>query len=332
MILADKIIKLRKQQGWSQEELAARLEVSRQSVSKWESMTSMPDLDKIVKLSQIFGVSTDYLLDENAEPEELNQGGLPADEESSVRAVSLEEANGYLAQIRITAQRTALGVALCILSPIPMLLLVALAAQKSSSLSGSMASGFGVGILLVMVAAAVALFISESLKIEKYRYLDLQPIETEYGVAGIAERRRDDYEPVYRRSIVLGISFCILSAVPLLLVTGFKEKNVVLVFVTVALLLAFVAVGVFLLVKSNAIWAGFQRILEEGEYTREKKQRNRKNGPVAAIYWSVVLALYLGWSFVTFAWGRTWIIWPVAGVLYLAVAEISNGIREKKDR
>ena len=62
MILAEKIIKLRKQKGWSQEDLAARLSVSRQSVSKWESMASIPDLDKIVKLSRIFGVSTDYLL------------------------------------------------------------------------------------------------------------------------------------------------------------------------------------------------------------------------------------------------------------------------------
>ncbi|MBR3595849.1 MAG: helix-turn-helix transcriptional regulator, partial [Clostridia bacterium] len=48
MILAEKIIKLRKQNGWSQEDLAMQLNVSRQSVSKWESTASIPDLDKIV--------------------------------------------------------------------------------------------------------------------------------------------------------------------------------------------------------------------------------------------------------------------------------------------
>ena len=69
MILAEKIIKLRKQNGWSQEDLAMKLNVSRQSVSKWESMASIPDLDKIVKLSQIFGVSTDYLLKDDLEEE-----------------------------------------------------------------------------------------------------------------------------------------------------------------------------------------------------------------------------------------------------------------------
>ena len=62
MILADKIIQLRKKNGWSQEELAEKLNVTRQSVSKWESAQSIPDLQKILQLSQIFEVSTDYLL------------------------------------------------------------------------------------------------------------------------------------------------------------------------------------------------------------------------------------------------------------------------------
>ena len=61
MILAEKITKLRKRNGWSQEELAMKLNISRQSVSKWESAASIPDLDKVIKLSAIFGVSTDYL-------------------------------------------------------------------------------------------------------------------------------------------------------------------------------------------------------------------------------------------------------------------------------
>ena len=62
MILAEKIMELRKKNGWSQEELANKLNVSRQSVSKWESAMSVPELDKILQLSEIFEVSTDYLL------------------------------------------------------------------------------------------------------------------------------------------------------------------------------------------------------------------------------------------------------------------------------
>ena len=70
MTFSDKLIALRRKAGWSQEELAERLNVSRQSVSKWEGAQSMPDIDKIVQLSSLFSVTTDYLLkDGQAEPE-----------------------------------------------------------------------------------------------------------------------------------------------------------------------------------------------------------------------------------------------------------------------
>lgn len=60
--MKDRINLLRKKMGLSQEELANKIGVSRQAVSKWESGQSMPDLDKIIALSDLFGVSTDYIL------------------------------------------------------------------------------------------------------------------------------------------------------------------------------------------------------------------------------------------------------------------------------
>ena len=68
MIFADKLINLRKKAGMSQEDLALKLGVSRQSVSKWEGAQSIPDISKIIELSQIFGVSTDYLLGRENKP------------------------------------------------------------------------------------------------------------------------------------------------------------------------------------------------------------------------------------------------------------------------
>lgn len=60
--MEERINLLRKKMGLSQEELANKIGVSRQAVSKWESGQSMPDLDKIIALSDLFGVSTDYIL------------------------------------------------------------------------------------------------------------------------------------------------------------------------------------------------------------------------------------------------------------------------------
>lgn len=67
MKLSEKILSLRTAWGLSQGDLAEKLEVSRQSVSKWETGQSVPDLDKILKISDLFGVTTDYLLRENEE-------------------------------------------------------------------------------------------------------------------------------------------------------------------------------------------------------------------------------------------------------------------------
>ena len=66
MKINDKICDLRKKAGWSQEQLAEKIEVSRQAVSKWESGQSLPDIEKVVMLADIFHVSTDYLLRDGA--------------------------------------------------------------------------------------------------------------------------------------------------------------------------------------------------------------------------------------------------------------------------
>ena len=93
MIIAEKIMSLRKQYGWSQEELADLIGVSRQSVSKWESAASIPDIQKIIKMSEVFGVSIDYLLKDEIDLPETSQvektSDIGADSESSVKSVSL---------------------------------------------------------------------------------------------------------------------------------------------------------------------------------------------------------------------------------------------------
>ena len=62
MNIADRIQYLRKQKGYSQEELSDKVGVSRQAVSKWESEQSTPDLEKVIAMSELFEVTTDYIL------------------------------------------------------------------------------------------------------------------------------------------------------------------------------------------------------------------------------------------------------------------------------
>ena len=98
MILADKIIELRKRNGWSQEDLAEKMDVSRQSISKWEGAQSVPDMSRILRLSEIFGVSTDFLLkdeltfEELKAPKELPTDAPGTDTLPPARTVTMEEA------------------------------------------------------------------------------------------------------------------------------------------------------------------------------------------------------------------------------------------------
>ena len=97
---------LRKRNGWSQEELAQQLGVSRQSVSKWESMASMPDIQKIMAMSELFGVSTDYLLKD--ELEELPATAIAVDYAASSGQV---DSSDPAAASTVAAPRTALTAA-----------------------------------------------------------------------------------------------------------------------------------------------------------------------------------------------------------------------------
>ena len=85
MTFSEKLIRLRKREGVSQEELAAYLEVSRQAVSRWEQGTALPDAGNLLKLRQRFGVSVDWLL-EDAKSWEA-QADRPVAPEASEEAV-----------------------------------------------------------------------------------------------------------------------------------------------------------------------------------------------------------------------------------------------------
>lgn len=332
MILADKIIDLRKKNGWSQEELASQLGVSRQSVSKWESGQSIPDLDRILKMSTIFGVSTDYLLKEDVEPaDDSPQMDAPQPEEEGARMIGMEEAYHYLSMVQMAAPRIARGVTLCILSPIVLFLLGGLSDEEGGFLLPEWSvPAVGLPVLLLFVVCGVAQFILYGRQLEAYEFLEKQPIELAYGVRGVVEKRKDVYSAQHSQRLMIGVSICILAVVSLFIgaaLEGVHETTMypVLGFI---IMLAIAAIGVHFLVLTCTIQGGYQRLLEEGDYSREKKLHNRKNEPIATAYWCLVTAGYLLWSFLTWDWGRTWIVWPVAGAFYGAVVAVSNMVRK----
>lgn len=325
MILADKIIEQRKKLGFSQEELADRLGVSRQAVSKWEGAQSTPDLQRILELGRLFGVSTDYLLKDDVEQTEYVDA---PDDTEPVRRVSMTEADAYLALKEQQAPKVSGAVLMCILSPICLLLLGAASEAGRLGISENAAGGIGIIVLLLIVAAAVAIFISYGVKTQPYEFLEKEPFETEYGVVGMVKERQSRYRPTHTRKMIVGVCVCICSAIPLL-AASFATENVLVLVSMVALLLLIAGIGVFLMVSSGIRWGSMQQLLQEGDYTKNKKRNSTLLEAVSGAYWMLAVAVYLGYSFVSGAWDKSWIVWPVAGVLFAGVATLCGAFHKK---
>ena len=329
MILADKIIELRKKEGWSQEELAEKLSVTRQSVSKWEGAQSIPDLDKVVQMSRLFGVTTDYLLkDELEESQPAECDAAPV-----LRRVTMAQASDYLALRRAAAPKMALATMLCIFSPIA---LIGLAAVSELSVSvfpvrEDVAAGIGLCALLILVAIAVVLFMDCGNKAKEYDFLEKEPFETEYGVTGMVKERQKAFKPVYDRMNLTGTMLCILSVLPLFAaaISGWDFLAVM----AVCVLLALVGIGTYFFVYGGTVNGAMEKLLEEGDYTRYEKSRKNITGPVSVIYWLVVTAIFVLYTFGPNGNGQprySWIIWAIAGVLYAAVLAGIKLIRNRK--
>ena len=329
MILADKIIELRKKEGWSQEELAEKLSVTRQSVSKWEGAQSIPDLDKVVQMSRLFGVTTDYLLkDELEESQPAECDAAPV-----LRRVTMAQASDYLALRRAAAPKMALATMLCVFSPIALIGLGGLSELSVSAfrITEGAAGGIGLCVLIVLVAMAVALFISCGNKAKEYEFLEKEPFETEYGVTGMVKERQKAFKPAYDRMNLIGTMLCILSVLPLF-AAAFSGRDFLAV-MAVCVLLALVGIGTYFFVYGGTVNGAMEKLLEEGDYTRDEKSRKNITGPVSVIYWLVVTAIFVLYTFGPNGNGQpkySWIIWAVAGVLYAAVLAGIKLIRNRK--
>jgi hypothetical protein len=104
--------------------------------------------------------------------------------------------------------------------------------------------------------------------------------------------------------------------------SNYSNNTDVLPIAGVCLMIMTVAAGVKMIVLTCIRQDGFDKLLEEGDYTR----LNKKAGKYDGVYWGIALAVYLIWSFVTNRWDISWIVWPIAGVLYFVYHEIARAI------
>ena len=327
MILADKIIDERKKNGWSQEELAEKLGVSRQSVSKWEGAQSVPDLQRILEMSKLFGVSTDYLLKDDETVRPVSE--VEEDTGKAMRRVSMEEANAFLNENGKFAVKIATGVLLSVLCPVPLILLEASKEAGLFGITDGIAGGAGTVVILLLIAAALVFFIPAGIAASKWEWLEKEIFDTEYGVDGMVKDRAEKFQPKFVTAVTSGTVLILLGVIGVVVSAMVDGHGDALTVAMVGVMLMCIAIACFMIVNAGIIKDGHSKLLQEGDYNKTAKT-NYVLRAVAPAYWLTVTAGYLLWSFLTMDWGFTWIVWPVAGVLYGAIAVILNGVHEAK--
>lgn len=324
MKLADKIIKLRKQSGWSQEELAEKMNVSRQSVSKWEGAMSIPDLNKIIMLGEIFGVSTDYLLKD--EIEEIEAGSDSGD--NGFDKVSIKDAQNFVETSVIQSRKTALGTLVLLSSVLPLLALLAIAQLPTIQLSTQVITGVGITLMFALIGFGVVIIISTSHVARKLTAFKERTFELEYGVESIYREKLEAYSTKYHKGLSVSVLLFILSPIPLILAAIFEASTTVILLMVV-LLIALIGIGVFILIPISSTQSAYHCLLGEGEFSPEGRIISKRSMQVSTMYWPLIVAIYLGWSFWTMDWHITWIVWPVAAVLFAAIVGLVQLVKSE---
>ncbi|MGN0360914.1 MAG: XRE family transcriptional regulator, partial [Hominisplanchenecus sp.] len=133
----------------------------------------------------------------------------------------------------------------------------------------------------------------------------------------------------FRKCITTGVALCIVSVIPLMIAGGAGASDQICILCT-ALLLVMIAGAVYLFVWAGMLHGNYDKILQVGDYTLENKKLNKKTGWFSGVYWCTVTAVYLLISFVFDNWSISWVIWPVAGVLFAAVVQVVKNHAKKE--
>lgn len=318
MNLTDKIILLRKKCGLSQEDLANQLNISRQSISKWESGQSFPEVDKIVAMSKIFKITTDTLLNDEIQ---LNEFDIQIKETKKIEKIPKEVVLKVINETNKARLLVSIGVLLCILSPVLLILFTGMmdyyTKKNFYALDNSLAAIIGVVILIIMVAIAITLFLVAEYKMKKFDSLKNDNFELEKDAFSFIEQEKSILDKKYFIFNLIGVLLCIISTIPPLISCLFDDELIVIY--GLVILLIMVSIGVFLMVYVGYKMEIIKKLLK---ITKNLTKKEEISQLFSGSYWMIVTAIYLIVSFLSKAWDKTWLIWMGSGIVYAVIINI----------
>ncbi|MBS6181695.1 helix-turn-helix domain-containing protein [[Clostridium] innocuum] len=302
MKFGEKLQKLRKEKGMSQEELAMRLHVSRQAVSKWENDQGYPETEKMLMLGNIFSVTMDYLLkDEGGEQQTQEQGYY----------ASRECVQGYLLQEKRTTLRIAVGTLLCILSGLPVLIFP----QQEDVMSI---------FSMILIALGIAVFVSLSFDKDEYKILEQEPLYFDHDHLQELKEENDGLQKKFKRLIIGGlllIFLCCIIAIVSEDVLHMEEGPMDAVY------LLLISIAVFLFIYAGCSMNAYELLVDNEAYHRKKHGDRYSWLYYVTIGCASIVYVGLGMLFGKEAWRTGWLLIAIA---WLMTYGIISGINMRK--
>lgn len=240
------------------------------------------------------------------------------------KKLSLQQVKDYIKAQKDFGVHIAAGVALCILSPVMACVLDPLA--MAGVLDAHFTDTIGGLSLFLIIAVAVGIFIVQGISNSKYDDMKKSKLVLDYSTKQYVTDESEKYNGVFAKRIAIGVMLCILSVVPIIVVDALfaNTSYSYLAEMASATLFLLIAAGVGCIITAGITKGAYEILLEKKVYTQKNKKAEKVMSAVAGIYWCIATAIYLLWSFTTGQWEITWIIWPVAGILFGAISIIVN--------
>ena len=238
------------------------------------------------------------------------------------RMLTMQEAKDFAKAKERSSLWISIGVLLCILSPVAFIL--AGAVTEGMNIPERIPFAVATAAFFIMIGAAVGLFIANGVRMEKWSFIRRQHVAIDYATAEYLYNRREEGRTTYAVMKTLGVLFCVFSFVPVAVMGALGEADTVMM-IGSAILFLMVGIGVVLLISASGKENACMELLRKnnpnsvgGNYVPAQQEDLYKNETVAKImevYNPTILCIYLCWSFLTFDWHITWIIWPIAAIV-----------------
>lgn len=300
MSFAENLLFLRKQKDITQEQLAEQLEVSRQSVSKWESGQSYPEMEKLLQICSMFHCSMDTLM------------------QGDIRKTFSEDIYGYDRQKNQFSKWISAGIGLILLGISVMMFLT----------SAGMNEEYAAVVFFTLLIIAVMVMVVMGLQMEQFS--KKHPVIEDF----YTEEEKDQAYRKFTVRIAVGVGLILMGL--LVQLAGGVALDEAVLSREAAVQRETVLDAVFMLIISVAVpiltYAGMQKAKydiekynKEGNPSPERKKRNVLKGKVCGCIMLLTTCVYLFWSFTTNNWGVTWVVYPIAGILCGVAALVLSG-------